>query len=460
MHAVAHNILNMTAIPSELDLAGAGLEYIEMNPFSVAIRADGRRVRFCRSLEATLASLAESDQEEADAYAAFMEAAMPIVRAVLPAIRGEVGLAEIPERLLNLAHVLRHGHGPSEVVRDLLSPYSSLLKRWLHSDLTRGPVSAFAAHANVGPHTPGGALFAFWQAAYHLYGQWHAKGGSGALIEALVRRLNVSGGQVRCGAPVARIDAAGGKVRAVVLEGGESIETAAVITAIDPKIALLALLDPPLSGRDGAELAAAHQSNVVQSLVHVAVDRLPPYLHSHPDDYHGLQSYVDTLAEMTQGFLQAEAGYLPDSLPLYAFTTSALDESLAPPGHHTVYLACPSAPGRIKGGWEQWCEPFVERCLDVVESRAPGFRNTIQGMRAFTPLDMEREGRWPLGHPMYLDITLDQLGQLRPTHHLGNHRTPIAGLYISGAGTNPTGGIAGTPGCLAAHALLADQEHR
>ena len=74
MHAVAHNILNMTAIPSELDLAGAGLEYIEMNPFSVAIRADGRRVRFCRSLEATLASIAESDQEEADAYAAFMEA--------------------------------------------------------------------------------------------------------------------------------------------------------------------------------------------------------------------------------------------------------------------------------------------------------------------------------------------------------------------------------------------------
>ena len=48
MHAVAHNILNMTAIPSELDLAGAGLEYIEMNPFSVAIRADGRRVRHQR----------------------------------------------------------------------------------------------------------------------------------------------------------------------------------------------------------------------------------------------------------------------------------------------------------------------------------------------------------------------------------------------------------------------------
>lgn len=111
---------------------------------------------------------------------------------------------------------------------------------------------------------------------------------------------------------------------------------------------------------------------------------------------------------MTQGFIQAEAGYLPDPLPLSAFTTSAIDETLAPPGHHTVYLACPSALARMKGGWEQWREMFVERCLEAVEARAPGFRSSIQGLQACTPLDMERVGRWPLGHPMYLDVTLDQ----------------------------------------------------
>lgn len=454
-HSVAHNILNMTTIPVELDLAGAGLEYIEMNPFSVAIRADGRRVRFYRSIEATIASLAESDQKEADAYAAFMDVAIPVVQAVLPSIRGEVSRTEFPTRVMHALKVLHHG--PIDMIRDLLSPYDSLLKRWLQSDLTRGPVSAFAAHASVGPTIPGGALFAFWQAAYHLFGQWHAKGGSGTLIKALVRRLQSYGGQLRCSAPVARIDAFGGRVRAVVLEGGEAIETEAVITAIDPQMALLALLDPPLGGREGTDLAAARRSNVVQSLVHVAVDRLPPYPNSLPEDYYGLQSYVDTLEEMTQGFIQAEAGYLPHPLPLYAFTPSALDETLAPPGHHTVYLACPSAPGRIRGGWESWSEAFVERCLDGMEVRAPGFRNSIRGVRAFTPLDMERAGRWPLGHPMYLDITLDQLGPLRPTHRLSGHRTSIAGLYLSGAGTNPTGGIAGTPGRLAAQALLADQ---
>ena len=73
---------------------------------------------------------------------------------------------------------------------------------------------------------------------------------------------------------------------------------------------------------------------------------------------------------------------------------------------------------------------------------------------------MERVGRWPGGHPMYLDIALDQLGPFRPTKRLGRWRTPIEGLYISGAGTNPTGGIAGTPGRQAARALLADEGRR
>lgn len=453
MHSVAHNILNMTNISEELHLTDVGLRYIEMDPFSVAIRADGKRVRFYRSIDATIASIAEIDRDEAKTYAAFMERAIPLVRAVLPAIRGGAGIKELPMRILDTARIVRQG--PLDVVRDLLSPYDSLLKRWLKSDLTRGPVSAFAAHANVGPQVPNGSFFAFWQAAYHLYGQWHAQGGAGALTEALLRRLAAYGGQVRCDAPVTRIDASGSKVRSVTLADGEVIEATTVITAIQPQIALLTLLDPPLGGRMGTDLAAARMSNTVQALVHVATDRLPPYPNSLPDDYHGLQSYVDTLEEMRQGFVEAEAGLLPTKLPLYAFTTSAIDATLAPQGHHTVYLACPSAPGRIKGGWEQQREVFVERCLEVVETRAPGFRASIQGVQAFTPLDMERTGGWPLGHPMHLDITPDQLGILRPTRQLGHHRTPIEGLYITGAGTNPTGGIAGTPGRQAARAVLA-----
>ena len=454
MHSVAHNIINMTVIPRQLDLAGAGLEYREMDPFSVAVFADGKRVRFHRSIEATVDSIAEHSAGEARAYSDFMAKAVPVVRTILPAVQGEMPLRDVPMRVAALFRALRPN--PFATVGDAIGPYESLLKRRLPSPLTRAPISAFAAHAGVGPSLPGGALFAWWQAAYHLFGQWHARGGAQGLVDALVRRLETLGGELRCNAPVARIEARGGRVRAVVTEDGDRTETGAVITAIDPKTALLQLLDPPLKGPARDDIAAARRSNVVQALVHVATDRLPPYPNARPGDWNGLQSFVDRLDDLVAGWAASEARQLPDPMPLYAFTTSAIDDSLAPPRHHTVYLACPAAPSRVQGGWPARREEFVERCLEMVEDRAPGFRSSIVGVAPYTPDQMEREGRWPGAHPMYLDIALDQLGPFRPTRRLGRHRAPVQGLYLSGAGTGPTGGIAGTPGRLAAQALLAD----
>ncbi len=456
LHSAAHNIINMTDIPDDLGLPDAGLDYLEMDPFSVAIHEDGRRVRFFRSVEATLDSIAEESSAEAKAYESFIADSIPIVNALLPAIRGDRSVRSIGSQAVNALRALRRG--PLAMARDVLSPYDTLLQRRLGSDLTRGPVAAFAAHAGVGPTVPGGALFAYWQGVYHLFGQWHGRGGSQNLTDALVRRLTSLGGQLRCSAPVERIETSHGRVVAVLLEGGERIAASSVITAIDPKVALLDLLDPPLGGQEGDDLRAARRSNVVQAVLHVATTALPAYPDARTGDHHGLQSYVDRLGDLSAAWTQAEAGRLPDPLPLYTFTPSSIDDSLAPAGHHTVYAACPAAPSRVEGGWDARRDEFRERCLDILESRAPGFRSTVVGTSVWTPDDMERVERWPGGHPMYLDIALDQLGPFRPTRALGGWRTPIAGLYVSGAGTNPSGGIAGTPGRQAARTLLADQD--
>jgi phytoene dehydrogenase-like protein len=462
-HSVAHNIIHMGPVPRELDLAGAGLEYREMDPFAVALFADGRRVRFHRSIERTVASIAEVDRAEADAYAALMEVAVPLVDLMVAGMQSggspRAALGLLARRLPRGAAALRHE--PLRLVADLLGPYGRMLESRLRSDLTRGPVAAFAAHAGASPLLPGSAAFAFWQAAYHRFGQWHAVGGSGALTAALVRRLEGLGGRVRCEAAVGRIDAAGGRTRAVALEDGERIAADAVVTAMDPKAALLELCDPPLTGPVADELRAAHRSNGVQALVHVAVDRLPPYADARPGDWNGLQSYVDSLRALTRSFAAAEDRRLPDApAAAYAFTTSALDDTLAPPGHHTVYLACPAAPFAVDEGWAAAAPRLVQDLLDQVEARAPGFRDSIQGVSVRTPAAMADELRWPGAHPMYLDLTPDQLAVLRPTAALASHRTPVDGLYVSGAGTAPVGGISGAPGRAAARALLTDRDRR
>ncbi len=456
-HSVAHNIINMSPIPRELDLAGAGLEYREMDPFAVALFADGRRVRFHRSVHRTVASIAEVDRDEARAYAEFMRVALPLLDLMIAGLVGGSGREALKLLATRIPRGLRaFRRDPIRLVSELMAPYGRVLESRLPSDLTRGPIAAFAAHAGAGPMTPGGALFVFWQAAYHRFGQWHAVGGSGALARALVRRLEALGGQVRCLAPVARIDAGGGHARAVVLEDGERLDADAVISAIDPKTALLDLTDPPLSGRCADELRATHRSNSVQALVHVATDRLPAYTDSRPGDWNGLQSFVDTLDTLRESFSAAEDRRLRTPGAAYAFTTSALDDGLAPAGHHTVYLACPAAPYRIDEGWDRAGPRLAEDLIAQVQTRAPGFGETVTGTHVRTPQAMAAELRWPGAHPMYLDLTPDQLGPLRPTPSLASHRTPIDGLYISGAGTAPVAGISGSPGRAAARAVLSD----
>jgi len=458
-HAAAHNIINMTRIPAELDLAGAGLEYLPMDPFATGLFRDGRIVRFHRSIDATVASIGEHSRADADAYAAFMRRAVPLVKTAVTGLEsgsspgGVVRAAA--SKLWPLLQGLKRAGGPVGLAHDLVTPYGSLLQTALPSELTRAPVASFASHSSAGPHTPGGSFYVFWQAAYHLFGQWHPRGGSQALADALVRRLEGWGGEVRTGAAVERIRTTHGRANGVVLQDGTSLEACAVVTAVDVQTALLELLDPPLGGRDGAELAAAHRGNAVQLVVHLATDRLPPYPGAQPGDWNGLQSHVGTVEQLRRGFLAAEARQLPDPPPTYCFTPSVYDDSLAPPGRHTVYLACPSAPFELDGGWEDRAEAFADVMVEQVEQHAPGFRASITGRHVRTPTFAARELRWPGAHPMFLDISLDQLAFLRPTRRLAGHTVPgVAGLFTCGASTAPVGGIAGSSGKAAALELL------
>lgn len=454
LHAAAHNIINMTDIPTELDLAGAGLRYVEMDPFATSIGLDGRRVHFWRSIDATVASIARHDRQEADAYRSFMHVAVPLVRTLLPSIRADRSPRAVAAASWAMGGALRRGG--LALLRDLLGPYDALLRRRLGSELTRAPVAAFAAHGAVGPAVPGGAVYGFWQAAYHLFGQWHAAGGSQALTDALVARLHTLGGQVRTSTPVSRIETEAGRVVAVRSRGGERISTRCVLAAIDPTVTVFDLLDVDLPSGVAADLGAARRGNVVQGVVHVATRALPPYPGGCPEDFHGLQSYVESLDDLVAGWSAAAGGRLPERLPLYAFTPSAIDPTLAPDGHHTVYLACPTTPAQITGGWNAHRQHFVEQALATLERHAPGVGATVVATHPWTPDLMNGEGTWPGAHPMQLDLALDQLGPFRPTPALASHRTPIIGLYLSGAGTSPTGGIAGTPGRQAARAILAD----
>ena len=73
-----------------------------------------------------------------------------------------------------------------------------------------------------------------------------------------------------------------------------------------------------------------------------------------------------------------------------------------------------------------------------------------------TPLDLERTYGLTEGNIFHGELNLEQLFFNRPVAGWSQYRTPIAGLYLCGAGAHPGGGVTGAPGHNAAHQVLRD----
>lgn len=138
-HSVAHNLIQATDLVGDLALEEVGLRYVEMNPFSVAVGRDGAIVRFHRSVEQTVASIAEVSPADADRYRAWMRDATPLVRLLSAGLGGSGRGAwrRAPGLALATGRALRRNGGPVGVAQLLASPYRSVLDQWLATDRVR-----------------------------------------------------------------------------------------------------------------------------------------------------------------------------------------------------------------------------------------------------------------------------------------------------------------------------------
>ncbi len=139
--------------------------------------------------------------------------------------------------------------------------------------------------------------------------------------------------------------------------------------------------------------------------------------------------------------------------------SSMLDSTLVAPAHaakgaHVASLFCqhfdPAADWGARKG------EAVQRIFEVIESHAPGFKESVIGHSALSPADLEREFGLIGGDIFHGALTLDQLWSARPLLGYADYRGPIEGLYLCGAGAHPGGGVTGAPGHNCAREVLRD----
>jgi phytoene dehydrogenase-like protein len=461
-----HTMVLASGIIEELGLAAYGLRYLDIDPVQIAVSWSGAPVFVqWRSVERTLDGLARTGgarSANAAAYRRYLRDALPAARLMLavqgsPASTGGMVAAAARRGLRGSATLLRWARLS---LLDVLSGFG--FPPWLTAAAaTNGP-----AVWGLPPDAPGTGLAALGFATRHLVGIGRPAGGSGALPAALARCVTAHGGQVVTGAQAVGVTVSGGRVRAVRLADGRTIHADVVINATDPRALLVDWLDGvPAAARLRGKWAARVHRDGYESKADAVVTALPlPRAVAALDT--GLlpaaarnvpTTVISPLPdEQIAAAAKARDGLISDTPMFLLNTPSVRDPSMRPgPGRHVLSLEVLWTPYALRGGWAGSAEPWswLERLATLCQ---PGLLDSVATWRAMTPPDYEREFGLERGYaPSFPGGVVAALTGRQP--ELSRYRTPVRGLYLTGAATFPGAGVWGASGRNTAAVVLSSE---
>ena len=320
-------------------------------------------------------------------------------------------------------------------------------------DLQQGPRSGGTSfgllHRQVGSASGAIRGLGFWKA------------GPGALCDAIAAVARGSGVEIRAGAEVGRILAHDDRVTGVLLADGQEIGGAAVLSSVDPVRTLLGLVDP--IWLDPEFLLAVRNIKLRGSSARIsyALDGLPefPGLPEASATLRGALCLSPSLEALERAADAAKYGRISERPQVELQVPSLRWPDLAPAGQHVLVARVQWAPYALREGeWDAARRALLEeRVLAAISECAPGFANRIVAREVLAPPDLERRYGLSQGAATQGELTLDQILFMRPVPGAARYATPLAGLYLCGAGSHPGPGIAGAPGWLAARQVLADR---
>ena len=320
-----------------------------------------------------------------------------------------------------------------------------------------------------GPYQPGtaiGLLFHLLSGGdHHLQGFYgHVVGGMGAITQALARSARSHNVEIRTSAPVAGVNVRDRRATGVTLEDGTEIAARFVLSNADPKRTFLRMVDAQdlpsdfLHAIRGIKMAGPCAK---VNLVLAEEPRFTSTPHDTPRLQRSLYTLVPSLEFAERCYDIAKFGQIPEELWVDCVVASNADDSLAPPDRHIMTCFVQYVPYRLReGNWDQYRELLGDRVIKKIAEYAPNVPRAVIARQVLTPLDLERTYGLTEGNIFHGELNLEQLFFMRPVPGWSQYRTPVAGLYLCGAGAHPGGGVTGAPGHNAAHQLLRDARSR
>jgi phytoene dehydrogenase-like protein len=453
--AIEHTSILTSRVIEELDLAAHGLSYTVRAVPAVHLFGDGARVVIDSTVEATVDSISAISEADGVAWARLADESANVLKALSVASDGWLPAWSLARRVGRIG-----GGRRGRALMDLVEmPITALADKYFESPHLRALAIFRAQFLGLPPTAPGTAAAFLYTTAGHGRGVGRPVGGSRALVRALTGSLSEGGGSVECGRRVTAVTQRGDGW--VVRAGDdEYVARRAVVSAIPPQEFLLRLVSPgsvlPTRIRRRLERAPVLVGNVSQWTIAGALssDSARPR-HGRPELDEATLWLLRTPIDATASYEEIAAGRIPTAPGTLLAFPSVSDPSLAPPGAATFW-ANGFGPRRLDGGraWDDSAAAeLAEAAWRSIDSCVPDVRTSVVHEVRSHPqalsdwLGAENPGNHIAPIPPYL------LGS-RPARGLGHYRTPVAGLFLTGAGTHPGGGINGGSGRAAAHAVL------
>lgn len=355
--------------------------------------------------------------------------------------------------------------GGLRMARTLVLPVRRMGEEEFQGQGGRLLLAGNALHADLAPESTGSGGFGWLMAMLgQTYGFPVPVGGSGALTDALTRRLEAHGGRIRCGQRVERVVVRGGRAVGVRTAAGDAVVARRAVLA-DVSVPALygGLLDPEHLPAQLQEDLRRFQWDFATFKVDWALDGPVPW-RAEQASRAGTVHLADGVDELTRFAAQIAVREVPDRPFLLFGQMTTADATRSPRGTESAWaythvpheIRADAGEEGITGSWDtKDQELMADRVERQVERFAPGFRSLVRARRVLAPPALESLDANLSGGAINGGTTaMHQQLVFRPVPGTGRPETPVPGLFLASAGAHPGGGVHGAPGANAARAAL------
>ena len=459
-------------IVADLELERFGLTFTRPNPSLMFPFPDGRAFVAWREPERVAEQIRSFSEKDVTGYAALFDFFNRFAE------RLGVSLFEAPPTIAELTSRLVTPKDEEAFAKVFFGTVADLLDEFLESEHLKSMLAMLGIMSNwLGPLSPGSAFWLMMRPMSLVSSSIDAAhdprrqvlrgstglplGGMGSIVRTMRQSIEAAGGKVRTGARVVRILAGEHGANAVVLEDGEQIDAAALVSNLGPWTTFLDLVE----ARDLEPEFRASVKHLPKRgsafKVALALDALPRFAASPKgmeEECSGCQFRIAPSIEYQErAFDDAKYGRWSRGPTYWGLFPTVADPSLAPPGKHILSTNIFHAPLELaEGSWDTERERFGEHCIKMLCEYMPGLEDLIIERRFWSPADLEREFGLPGANIAHLDMTPRHMFGLRPLPGFSDYTTPIAGLFTCGSSSWPGGTVTGVPGHNASRKILAD----